>query len=327
MLMFRCGILWVAILAGAFVPAGELAPLPERVPEPKENPTTEAKVALGRQLFFDVRLSGRNDMSCATCHDPAKALADGLAKGKGFGGKTLSRNTPTLFNVAFQISLFWDGRAKTLEEQALGPIASPDEMHQEIEALPAELEAVPDYARQFRDVFGGPATAERVAQALAAYERTLVTRRSPLDRYLAGEKDALSAEAKRGRELFLGDAGCVRCHNGPLLSDGKFYRVGVDFRDKGLGGVTGKKEDLYKFRTPALRDVARTAPYMHDGSLATLDDVVRFYFREVPSVVPDGLALDIEPLQNVSLMEAPDIVAFLEALSGEAPKEEKPKAP
>jgi cytochrome c peroxidase len=325
--MTRLGALFVALLNAASLAAGDLAPLPERVPEPKENPTTEAKVALGKALFFDVRLSGRNDMSCATCHDPAKAMADGLARAKGFDGRTLARNTPTLLNVAFQTSFFWDGRAKTLEEQALGPIASPDEMHQKIEDLPAELEALPDYARQFREVFGGPATAKRVAQALSAYERTLVARRSPLDRYLAGEKDALSAEAKRGMELFLGDAGCVRCHHGPLLSDGKFYRLGIDFRDKGLGGVTGKKEDLYKFRTPSLRDVGRTAPYMHDGSRATLDDVVRFYLREVPPVVPDGLPLDVEPLQNVSLMEVFDIVAFLEALSGEAAKDEERKAP
>lgn len=305
----------------------KIAPLPAQPKAPDDNPTTSRKVALGRQLFFDPRLSGDNTMSCATCHLPDKGLGDGLAKGKGHGGKTLARNTPTLLNVAFQPRLFWDGRAKTLEEQALGPIESPEEMHQDLAEMERELAAIPGYVTQFRDVFGTRPTKEAVARSLAAFERTLVTRPSPFDRYLAGDKDALSPSAENGYRLFIGDAGCIRCHHGPLLSDGEFYRLGVSSDDAGLAAVTGKSDDRGKLRTPTLRNVALTGPYMHDGSLKTLDDVVTFYYRGVPETSPDGLRLDVKPLVSQSFSEIPDLVAFLESLTGEAPKVTPPELP
>lgn len=303
-----------------------LAPLPKQVPAPEENPTTPAKVALGKQLFFDPRLSGENQTSCATCHLPAKAWGDGLARARGLGEKTLARNTPKLLNVGFQKSLFWDGRAETLEAQALVPIQAADEMNQDLDELVTELSAVPGYARQFRAVFGGPVTQRRIAQALAAFQRTLVSRDSPLDRYLVGDEDALSPKAREGLELFV-DIGCIRCHHGPLLSDGKFYRLGVEHRDAGRGGVTGKKDDRGKFRTPSLRDVARSGPYMHNGSKKTLFDVVEFYFRLVPTQTPDGRPLDIEPLLGQSYSDIDAIVAFLKSLSGEAHAIEPPPLP
>jgi cytochrome c peroxidase len=185
---------------------------------------------------------------------------------------------------------------------------------------------VPAYAQQFQAVFQSKVTREGIAQALSAFERTLTTDPSPYDRYLAGEAEALSPEAKRGLELFFGQAGCARCHHGPLLTDEKFYRLGFS-GDQGLGSVTGKTADNYKFRTPSLRNVARTAPYMHDGSFRTLDEVLFYYLRSVPSLGPDGLALDIESLQGVSIDETADLIAFLEALSGDAPRVSAPALP
>ena len=304
-----------------------LEPLPDSIRAPEDNPTTAAKVALGKQLFFDPRLSGDNSMSCATCHLPEKAFADGRARSPGQGGKPLERNTPGLLDVGLHSSFFWDGRASTLEEQALGPIQSPVEMNQSLDELERELGQVPGYVAQFEKIFGRRPHRADVARALAAFQRTLLAPNSPLDRYLAGDRQALSAEARRGLELFRGEAGCIRCHQGPLLSDGKYYRVGISFRDRGRSAVTGKAEDEYRFRTPTLRNIARTAPYMHDGSLETLDDVVTFYLREVPTRTPDGRQLDLEPASGVSFDDLPALVAFLKALTGTAPGVTPPDLP
>lgn len=284
-------------------------------------------VALGKQLFFDPRLSGDNRMSCATCHLPDKAFGDGLPRAKGHGGKMLARNTPSLLNVGFFELFDWDGRAKCLEEQALGPIQSPDEMNQDLGELERELSAVPGYMEQFQNNFRTKVTRDGIAKSIAAFQRTLVTKPSPFDRYLAGDKSALSAAAKQGMELFEGDAGCVRCHQGPLLSDNKLYRLGVSSQDEGLGGLTKKAEDKGKFRTPSLRNVAQTGPYMHDGSKKTLFEVVEFYYRGVPLTTSDRLPLDVSPLLGQSYSEIPAIVAFLESLSGEVPRVEPPRLP
>lgn len=328
--------LWVAFLlalAGPAVKSAEaqtknrpLVPLPKAVTSPADNPATPEKIALGKQLFFDPRLSGDNTMSCASCHLPDKAMGDGLPQAKGHGGKILARNTPTLLNVGFYERYVWDGRVKSLEEQALGPIQSPDEMNQDLAELERELNAIPGYVEQFEKVFSTQVTRDGIAKALAAFERTLVTGPSPVDRFLAGDKSALSADAKQGMELFLGDAGCVRCHQGPLLSDGKLYRLGIGVGDEGLAAVTGKKEDRGKFRTPSLRNIAQTGPYMHDGSKKSLQEVVEFYYRGVP-VGAKELPLDVEPLLGQSYSEIPALVAFLESLSGEAPQVAKPELP
>lgn len=308
------------------VPGTVTGPLPGEAAAPMDNPTTPAKAALGKLLFFDPRLSGDNRMSCASCHDPAKAFADGLPKGKGEGGKLLARNTPTVLNVAFYAAFFWDGRAGSLEEQALAPIRATDEMNQDLEELVRELNGVPAYVQQFQSVFGTKVTQEGIAKALAAFQRTLLTRNSPFDRFLAGDGSALSEQAREGWRLFR-DAGCIRCHHGAALSDSQFHRLGVGFRDAGRGAVTGEKRHLYAFRTPGLRDVARTAPYMHDGSLETLEDVVQFYFRSTPARPPEGLTLDFEPLLGRSFSEMAPLVAFLEALTGEAPDVSPPTLP
>lgn len=339
----RCRRLWISLavyLCCAFGLVGGLwgtdpaptdvmtpVPLPKRMPAPKDNLTTPEKVALGRQLFFDPRLSGDNSMSCATCHLADKGFADGRKTAKGHRDKVLTRNTPGLLNVGLFSSLFWDGRAADLEEQALGPIENPDEMHQDLSELEGELAAVPGYVEQFRKIFGTTVNRQGIARALAAFQRTLVARDSPFDRYLAGDEEALSAEAHRGMELFFGEAECVRCHNGPLLSDGRYYRLGVSFADKGRGEVTGKTEHDYQFRTPSLRNIAQTAPYMHDGSQATLTDVVTFYYRQAPIQAPDGLSMDIAPMYDRSFSEIFSLVAFLNSLSGKVPEVAVPELP
>lgn len=309
--------------------ASHLSPfvLPPVPPSPPDNPTTPEKVELGKQLFFDPRLSGHNRTSCATCHLPDKAFADALPQSKGAHGKLLHRNTPSLLNVGFYQRYFWDGRVESLEAQALVPIQSADEMNQNLAELEKELNAIPGYAAQFRAVFGTAATREVIAKALAAFERTLVSRDSPFDRYLAGNADALSEEAKRGWELFQGAADCIRCHSGPAFSDGRFYRLGTTFMDKGRGEVTNDRRTNYAFRTPGLRDVAKTAPYMHDGSLATLAQVVEFYYRGVPASAPDGLPVDVAPLLGQSYSEISALVAFLESLSGSPPPVSRPQLP
>ena len=224
-----------------------LAPLPAEVPAPKDNPTTPAKVELGRQLFFDVRLSGNNRISCASCHEPGRAFTDGRPLSPGADGMPLRRNTRSCLNAGFAKSLLADGRAASLEEQALLPIQSPAEMNQPLGSLEKELAEIPGYVRQFKAVFGEKPNRQDLARALAAFQRTLVSGPSPFDRFLSGEKEALSADARAGYELFRGEAGCIACHNGPLLSDGKFYRLGISFRDEGRARVTGKKEDRYRF--------------------------------------------------------------------------------
>ena len=304
-----------------------LTALPKNMPSPTSNPPTAAKIALGKQLFFDPRLSGANTMSCATCHLPDKAFADGLAKSPGNDGQPLNRNTLSLANVALFDSLLWDGRASSLEEQAFDPLQSPLEMNQNLDELERELNAIDGYRRQFQDVYGTPITRDGIAKSLAAFERTLVTQPAPLDRYLAGDKQAISKAAERGFELFQTEAGCIRCHHGPLLSDGKFYRIGASWRDRGRGLVTHKAEDDYRFRTPSLRNVAQTAPYMHDGSLETLYDVVLFYFRAVPASTPQGQPLDINPRLDSSFSDIDNIVAFLHCLTGTLPEVTPPELP
>ncbi len=329
-------VVYATLAVAAHSARGDQAPQPQQAglltlpavaPAPPENPTTPQKAALGRQLFFDPRLSGDNTMSCATCHLPEKAFADGRPLARGRDGANLARNTPTLLNVAFFERYMWDGRAASLEDQALLPIQSADEMHQDLDELVRELNEVPSYVQQFQAAFGAGVTPEGIARALAAFQRTLLTGPSALDRYLSGDRKALNDSARRGLELFVGEAGCIRCHHGPLLSDGQFYRIGVTFKDQGLAAVTGDKADWGKFRTPSLRNVAETAPYMHNGSMRSLNDVVTFYYRGVPTVTNGGPPLDIKPLVGRSFSEIQDIVSFLEALSGEPPAVSPPELP
>lgn len=275
----------------------EIRPL-GAVPAPPDNPPTPEKTALGKRLFFDPLLSGSNRTSCASCHHPESGYADTRRLSLGDDGKTVARNTPSLLNVGYTAVLFWDGRVGSLEEQALQPIANPAEMNQNVETLPEELRQA-GYENDFRKVFPNEGlTKTNLARALAAYQRTLTLTDTRLDRWLRGEKDAMSYEAIRGFIVFIGEkAHCISCHSGPNLtritpnSSANFVRLGVkpvsgDPEDFGRASAPGEKprmESLFArtraFRIPPLRGIRDTAPYMHNGSLRSLEDVIAFYDR------------------------------------------------
>ena len=302
---------------------------------PPDNPPTEEKVALGRALYFDKRLSADGTVSCATCHDPAAAFADNRPVARGVNNRVGPRNAPTLLNAAFSPLLFWDGRARTLEEQVLQPLFNPAEMGMtDRRAVVARLEAGADYPRLFAEVFGRAGlTVENAAKALAAFERTQFSGDAPFDRFVAGDTGALTKAQHRGWLLFRGKARCIACHAfgaaAPFFTDFKFHNTGVAFGGANLGrlaraagsadlgryAVTKKAEDLGAFRTPMLRDVELTAPYMHDGSEKTLLDVVRFYDRGGEK--NPRLDRRLRPL-GLSEPEMSDLVGFLRALTSEA---------
>jgi cytochrome c peroxidase len=284
--------------------AGELSGVPPA--------WTPPMAALGKRLFSEPQLSGDGSVSCATCHDPDRAFTDGVARARGVRGQSGTRNTPTLVNRGIGRVQFWDGRAANLEQQALGPIQAPVEMDLAIAEAVARLARDASYREQFHSVFGGEPTAERLGAALAAYERTIYSVDSPFDRFVAGDPNALSPAAQRGLELFGAKARCGECHSGPNFTDEAFHSLGVS-ADTGRGGVTGVAQDVGAFKTPTLREIGRTAPYMHDGSLATLADVVDYYDRGC-SPHPN-LSSKIVKL-GLTAQERSDLVEFLEALSG-----------
>src|SRR5581483_2814697 len=215
-----------------------LGPLPRPV-EPKENPSTPAKVELGRMLYYDPRISGNGTLSCATCHNPALGWADGLPKGIGINGTRLGRSSPTVANAAYYDLQFWDGRAANLEEQAKGPVENPNEMGGKGDRVVATLGAIPGYAKLFQDAFGSPeVTFDRFAMAVAAFERTVVDLDSPFDRYARGDDRAMTESARRGLELFVGKANCSVCHSGPNLADKRFHNIGIGDGDPGRAAVT-----------------------------------------------------------------------------------------
>lgn len=297
-----------------FEPLGE-------IPVPEDNEMTDEKIELGKRLFFDTRLSGNNQLSCATCHNPSLAFGDNLQTFVGFEGFKGQRNSPTVINSGYYRENFWDGRAASLEEQAKGPITAEGEMNQDLNKLVKELQEVPGYVDEFKNVFNDKITADNIVKAIAAFERTIVVVDTAFDEYLKGNDDAISDEAKEGMKLFVGKANCITCHSGPLLSDYNYYNLGIE-GDDGRYEVTKKEEDKGKFRTPGLRGVAHTGPYMHDGSLKTLKEVIEFY-NEGGGSDPNKSDL-IQPL-NLTDKEIDYLVAFLESMSGEVPQVETPE--
>jgi len=256
--------------------AAEPAGLPA-VRHPKDNPPTPEKIALGKQLYFDGRLSSDGKVSCATCHDPAKGFSNGDQFATGIEGKKGGRNSPTVINTAYQAFQFWDGRAGTLEEQALGPIQNPIEMNMPLDAVVAKLNGIEGYKKQFQQVFGTDVTADGIAKAIAAYERTVLSGDAPYDKFKAGDSSALSEAAQRGMKLFFGKANCSACHSGPNFTDNAFHNIGVKGDDVGREAISKMLGDKGAFKTPTLREIARSAPYMHDGSMKTLEEVVAHY--------------------------------------------------
>lgn len=275
---------------------------------PFDNPMTADKIALGRDLFNDTKLSGDGTRSCATCHQPDKAFQDGVAGFAGLRGRPLDRNTPGLLNIGFAPRLFVDGRAASLEEQALGPVTNPDEMGRAPGHAVDLIRADPVYRARFSAVFGSPVSESTVAKALAAYQRTLISGIAPFDRWAAGDVSAISPAAARGFAVFAGRGNCLSCHSGTNFTDGKFHDVGLPSADPGRGTITKRVRDDHTFRTPSLREIGRTAPYMHDGSLASLEAVVDHYSDDVARRPHTPRPARLNPQQKS------DLVAFLRTL-------------
>lgn len=285
------------------------------VPVPHDNPLTKFKVELGKQLFFDPILSRDSSISCGSCHFPSKAFADPRQFSLGVDDREGTRNAPALINLAYGRSFFRDGSSPTLERQILFPIESEVEMHNTMPVIMDRLKQHPAYVEKFERVFGGPPTVDALTDAIASYERILLSYNAPYDRYLSGDSTALTASQKRGMALFFGErAECFHCHGGFNFTDEAFHNNGLYpfYEDKGRWNVTGKDSDLGKFKTPTLRNIAHTAPYMHDGSLNTLEEVVDHYmsggaFHLNKSVLVRQFFLNDQ--------ERADLVQFLHALS------------
>ena len=301
-----------------------------KLPFPEDNPLTPEKVRLGKQLFFDPRLSSDNTVSCATCHDPAKGWSNGERFASGVNKKIGTRSALALINVAYQKHLFWDGRASSLEEQTRQPIENPSEMNMPLEELAGKLNQIPGYREQFQNVYGADATPETIPKPLAAFVRTILSGDAPFDRYRAGDLGALSPAARRGHDVFFFRMNCRACHQGVNFTDGGFHNVGIGVEqpnpDVGRRVVTQEEVDTGKFRTPTLREIARTAPYMHDGRFQTLKDVVDHY--ATAGVMNDHLdeLMNVFPLSD---QEKADLVVFLEeGLSSDSyPLVKPPKLP
>jgi cytochrome c peroxidase len=289
---------------------------PATIPFPKENPYTPEKAALGKKLFFDPRLSAANLLSCASCHSPAFGWGDGLPKGVGHGMKELGRRSPSVINAAFGQIFMWDGRAGSLEEQALGPIQADVEMNLPLERLMERLNKLRDYAPLFQAAFPGEAmSAATLARAIATYERTVVSGRAPFDLWIDGDEKAISDGAKRGFQVFNGKAGCAACHSGWNFSDDSFHDIGLADDDIGRGKIVpGVVKMQQAFKTPGLREIARRAPFMHDGSVATLEAVVEHYDRG--GVNRPSRSDLVKPLQ-LNPQEKADLVAFMQTLASD----------
>ncbi|MDA7977434.1 MAG: cytochrome-c peroxidase [Pirellulales bacterium] len=300
--------------------------------EPEDNPVTLAKVALGRRLFFDPILSDDGTVACASCHDPRHAFATPDRVAIGIRGQVGKRNSPSLLNVALGSSFFWDARTEGLEAQALEPISNPLELGSDPDAVVMRLAAHAEYPALFQDAFGSPVSKENLARAIASFERVLASSNNGADRFHNGEITALSVSAKQGLWLFESRGRCWMCHSDDNLTDNQLHNTGVSWGeeplDLGRFEQTEIPTDRGRFKTPSLRDVARTAPYMHDGSLATLEDVVEFYDRGgVKNPYLDEL---MQPL-NLSEDDKRHLVDFLRELNGQidwgtgAAKERQPR--
>lgn len=316
----------LSALATAATPEKDLAALKadyrrptEAAPVPEDNAPSFAKIRLGWTLFQDRRMSGDETLACVDCHRPELGWQDGLPRARGMGGHSLQRRTPSLLDVAWGETFFWDGRAPSLEAQALMPVQAPDEMNQTLDVLIARLRGIEFYRGLFADAFpqAPDITADNVAKAIAAFERTIASGSTPFDRWIDGDDDAIDAAAKRGFVLFNGKANCAACHSGWRLTDDSFHDIGLPASaDLGRGPVIGVPLLERAFKTPSLRNVAARAPYMHDGSVGSLRAVVDHYADGIvqrPTLSDD--------LKRITLTDAErdDLVAFLKTLTLDQP--------
>ena len=311
---------------------------PEKLTELDDPPTPE-RVRLGRWLFFDKRLSADNTISCATCHQPEHGFSEATPVSTGINGQKGGRKAPSFLNQAWvdKPNFFWDGRASSLEDQAGGPMINPIEMgNKNHDEVIAKLNGIKGYAKYFTEAFGTEGiTIERVTKAIADYERTRMSGNSAWDRYEAGDRNAMSKDAIRGRNLFFGGAFCKDCHKLPNLTDHDFHNLGVGwdadkktFADEGRYAVTKEEKDKGAFKTPSLRDIAKRAPYMHDGSVNTLAEVMKLYSKGgIPNPHLDR-KVDRNFAEQLDFTEAQinQLVAFMEALNGEGYQDSEPAA-
>lgn len=310
-ILFGLCVLCLSMLANATSNLG--TPDVDDIEYPDDDAPSAQEVELGKVLFFDTRLSINEKQSCATCHNPDLGFGDGVAAGSGTMGNTLGRNTPHIYNLAWSSIFMWDGRKASLEEQALGPIEAAGEMNMPLNILLPRLNEVPFYQQEFKAIYGSSIiTKETLGKAIAAFERSIISDNSPFDQYLAGNKNAMSPEAIRGLALFASKANCTRCHDGANFTDDSFHNIGVIGNDEGREAIVSSPGMKGAFKTPGLRNTLLTAPYMHNGSLASLEEVIRFYNKGGEQV--EGRSKLIEPLK-LSELEIQELVAFLGALT------------
>lgn len=304
--------------------------------------TTKKRVALGRILFFDPRLSSSNQISCASCHAPDLNWSDGREVSIGHDHATNKRNAPSLENVWYQKNLFWDGRSQSLEDQVQSPLTSSIEMHQDMKLLPKKLKAIKGYLPLFTAAFGDKnITNDRIFKSLADFQRTIVSRKTDFDRFVAGNKNALTDQQLVGLHLFRTKARCMNCHNGPLFTDNSFHNVGLtyygrQYEDLGRYNVTKKPEDVGKFKTPSLRNVMRTAPWFHNGLFGDIDGVMNMYNVGMPvqRVKPEQINDPLLPKNDkllrglrLSKAEKDAVVSFLHSITTLPWKDRQPKLP
>ncbi|MCL1076975.1 tryptophan tryptophylquinone biosynthesis enzyme MauG [Parashewanella spongiae] len=287
---------------------------PDHIPFPASNPYSAAKATLGKMLFFDPRLSKNRNLTCATCHNPSFGWEDATARSVGSQNTELGRHSPTIINVAWGNEFFWDGRAGNLEAQAQGPIEAAVEMNISMDEVVDRLSQVSGYRNLFTEVFGDTGLNEtNVRKAIATFERTIVSGESPFDRWVEGDENAISLAAKSGFKLFNGKAGCVSCHSGWNFTDQKYHDIGLASNDKGRALISGNTEHNFAFKTPSLRNISQRAPYMHDGSMNDLTEVIKHYsgrFLRRDSLSPLMISVRLSP------SEIADIEAFLLTLTG-----------
>lgn len=300
---------------------------PEGIPSPSSNPLTAEKAALGKTLFFDTRLSRNGDMSCATCHQPDKRWRDDRMTPLGAENISHARRTPTVLNSAWLSKLMWDGRAASLEAQAELPITTTHEMNYEMTALIERLKDVAGYRQRFSQAFSDDAiTEERVTKALASFQRTLVSSQAPFDRWVAGDENAISEKAQQGFQLFNGKAQCAACHKSWRFTDDSFHDIGLPTDDLGRGKLVPKEVTImqHAFKTPSLRDLPLDGPYMHDGSMRSLDEVITHY--EESGIQRDSLSPEMQPFELTD-DEKKQLVEFLKTLVGPPLAIEPPQMP
>jgi len=299
---------------------------PETIPFPKHNPYTLEKFSLGKKLYFDTRLSAANVLSCATCHNPSYGWGDGQPTGVGHGMKQLGRRSPTIVNAAFGEIFMWDGRAPTLEDQALGPIQANVEMNLPIEKLIEKLRAIEGYKPLFEAAFPGKGIVpDTIARAIATYERTVVSGRAPFDDWIDGDEKAISEPAKRGFVLFNTKGNCAQCHSGWNFTDDSFHDLGLPTADIGRAKIVpGIEQMKHAFKTPGLREITLRGPYMHNGSLATLEAVMDHYNKG--GIDRPSRSAQMKPL-GLTKQELKDLVEFQKTLTSDMPPTPMPLLP